>query len=96
MGAYVLAVVNKKDLDKYRQYEAAGYLSVQGFDLQVTVAEQPQVLEGTFPATTTILMKFKSLDEARRWYNSELYQAAIPLRHAAADTRFVIMFPSVD
>jgi len=96
MGAYVMAVVNKKDLDAYRKYEAAGFLSVQGFDLQVTVAEPPEVLEGHYPGTTTILMKFKSLEEARRWYHSELYQAAIPLRRAAGDTAFVIMFPSAD
>ena len=96
MGAYVLAVVNKKDLAKYQQYAEAGYHSIAGFDVKVTVAEAPEVLEGQFPGTTTILLKFKSSADAKRWYGSNLYQAAIPLRHAAGDTRFVIMFPSAD
>jgi uncharacterized protein (DUF1330 family) len=96
MGAYLLAVVNKKDLATYQQYAEAGYRSIAGFDVKVTVAEAPEVLEGHFPGTTTILLKFNSLEEAKRWYQSDLYQAAIPLRHAAGDTRFVIVFPSAD
>ena len=96
MGAYVLAVIDKKDLETYQRYAEAGFVSVQGFDLEVTVAEPPEVLEGSFPGTTTILMRFKTMEEAKRWYHSDLYQAAIPMRHAAGETAFVIMFPSAD
>ncbi len=96
MGAYVLAVVNKKDLATYQRYAEAGYHSIAGFDVAVTVAEAPDVLEGEFPGTTAIVLKFKSMEDAKRWYRSDLYQAAIPLRHAAGDTRFVIAFPFAD
>ncbi len=96
MSAYVIAVVNKKDLATYQKYLEAGFLSVQGFNPEVTVAEQPQVLEGSFPGTTLIMMKFKTAEEAQRWYDSDLYQKAIPFRHAAGDTPFAILFPGND
>jgi uncharacterized protein (DUF1330 family) len=93
-AAYVLALVNKTDVETYQKYAEAGYYSIQGYDPQVTVAETPEVLEGEFPGTTIIMLRFKSMEAAREWYHSPLYQAAIPLRHAAGDTRFVVMFPA--
>ncbi len=92
MASYFVGVVSKHDLEKYGLYAAAGYQSIAGFDVEVTMAENPQTLEGHFPGTTIIIMKFKDEDGATRWYNSEAYQAAIPLRHASADTDFLIQF----
>jgi len=92
MASYFVGVVKKHDLEKYGIYAAAGYQSIAGFDVEVTMAENPQVLEGNFPGTTIIIMKFKDGDGATRWYNSDAYQAAIPFRLASADTPFLIQF----
>jgi uncharacterized protein (DUF1330 family) len=92
MASYVVGVVDKNDLEKYGLYAAAGYQSIDGFDVEVTIAENPETLEGKFPGSTMIIMKFKDEDGAARWYNSDAYQAAKPLRHAAAHTPFMIRF----
>jgi uncharacterized protein (DUF1330 family) len=92
MASYIVGVVDKRNLENYGLYVAAGYQSIAGFDVEVTMAEQPETLEGKFPGTTMIIMKFKDDDGARRWYTSDLYQAAIPLRHASAGTPFTIHF----
>jgi uncharacterized protein (DUF1330 family) len=92
MASYMVGVVGKHDLQKYGLYAAAGYQSIEGFDVEVSVAEQPETLEGTFPGTTIIMMKFKDDDGAKRWYQSDLYQSAIPLRHASAGTAFIVLF----
>jgi uncharacterized protein (DUF1330 family) len=92
MASYFVGVVDKYDVEKYGLYAAAGYQSIAGFDVEVTMAENPQVLEGNFPGTTIIIMKFKDEDGATRWYNSDAYQAAISLRHAAASTPFLVQF----
>jgi uncharacterized protein (DUF1330 family) len=92
MASYFVGVVDKHDLEKYGLYAAAGFQSIAGFDVEVTIAENPQTLEGKFPGTTLIIMKFKDEDGATRWYQSDSYQAAIPFRHAAADTSFLIQF----
>jgi uncharacterized protein (DUF1330 family) len=93
VSAYVIAAVNKTDLDAYQHYAEAGYYSIQGYDPEVVVAESPEVLEGQLAVTTIIMLKFKSSEDAAAWYHSDLYQKAIPMRHAAGDTRFVVMFP---
>jgi uncharacterized protein (DUF1330 family) len=92
MASYIVGVVDKQDVEKYGLYVAAGFGAIAGFDVEVTLAEQPETLEGSFPGTTMIIMKFKGEDEAMRWYKSDAYQAAIPLRHASAGTPFTIHF----
>lgn len=96
MSSYIVGAVDKKDLEKYELYIAGGYQSIQGFDVEVSVAEQPQVLEGKFPGTTLIIMKFKNKEDALKWYHSDLYQKAIPFRHASAETPFTITFTTDD
>ena len=50
-----------------------------------------EVLEGAWHGTRTVVIEFESVDRAREWYRSGSYQAALPLRHAAADCNVVIM-----
>jgi uncharacterized protein (DUF1330 family) len=92
MPSYIIGIIEKKDQEKYGLYAAQGYQSIQGFDVEVKVAEPPETLEGKVPGTTLILMKFRDDADALRWYKSDLYQAAIPLRRAAADTAFMLHF----
>ena len=94
MSSCIVGVVNKNDLKKYDIYAGAGYQSISGFEVEVMLAENPEVLEGSFEGTTLIVMKFKGDDDALKWYTSEAYQTAIPIRHAAADTAFMIHFLS--
>ena len=92
MSSWIVGVVDKQDLEKYGLYAAAGYQSLADFDVEVIVAEGPETLEGTFPGTTLVMMKFRDDDEALRWQRSDAYQAAIPMRHAAAGTPFMVHF----
>jgi uncharacterized protein (DUF1330 family) len=38
-----------------------------------------------------VILRFDSLEAARSWYNSDGYQAALPLRQAAANSRVFIV-----
>jgi uncharacterized protein (DUF1330 family) len=73
---------------------AAGFESIQGYDVEVITVENPEVLEGHFPGTSLVLLKFKNDEDAKKWYQSEKYQKAIPLRHESADTYFTVTFTS--
>jgi len=53
---------------------------------------QPEVLEGEWLCTQTVVLEFESVEAARSWYRSDTYQAAATLRHAAADINAVIVF----
>ena len=69
-----------------------GVRLIDGVAVEVAIGENPEVLEGEFPGSTIIIMKFEDDDGARNWYFSEGYQEVIPIRHAAADTAFNITF----
>jgi uncharacterized protein (DUF1330 family) len=93
MATYVMALMNKHNMERYADYSAAGYVSLQGIDvLDVVAAEDLTVLEGSVPATSLVLLKFKNDEDADRWYHSDAYQSAIPIRHESAETAFVVKF----
>ena len=57
----------------------------------LVVDRQPEVLEGEWPATQTVVLEFESVESARAWYTSDGYQAAAKLRQQAASTDAVIV-----
>ena len=57
----------------------------------LSVDEHPQVLEGEWHGTQTVVLEFESVEAAREWYNSDTYQEAAKLRQAAADCNGVIV-----
>src|SRR3546814_4793835 len=76
-----MALMNKHNLERYADYSAAGYVSLQGIDVkEVVVAENLTTLEGSVPATSLVLLKFGSQEDADQWYHSDAYQSAIPIR----------------
>ena len=49
-----------------------------------------EALEGT-PPDGVVLLQFPTVEDAKAWYNSPAYQAAIPHRHKGADWRAFIV-----
>lgn len=83
------AITDRAGMDAYGR--AAGP-SMTGHAVSVlAVDQQPEVLEGEWHGDQTVVLEFESVDAARDWYTSTAYQAALPLRQAAADTNVVIL-----
>jgi uncharacterized protein (DUF1330 family) len=55
------------------------------------VDRAPQVLEGDWRSSQTVVLEFQSTEAARAWYESPAYQEAAKLRQAAADCNVVIL-----
>ncbi|OQX86331.1 MAG: hypothetical protein B6D63_00240 [Candidatus Latescibacteria bacterium 4484_7] len=76
MSCYIIAQIKINDREEYDIYE-------NGFDeifakfkgIIVAVDEDPVVLEGEWPYTRTVLIRFPDEKEARRWYESPEYQS---------------------
>jgi uncharacterized protein (DUF1330 family) len=49
-----------------------------------------EALEGTAP-DGMVMLKFATVEDAKAWYNSPAYQAAIPFRKQGADYRAIIV-----
>jgi uncharacterized protein (DUF1330 family) len=89
---YVILTEVVHDPEGMRAYSRAAGAAMAGGDVSVLAVDRdPEVLEGEWPATQTVVLEFESVEAARGWYRSDAYQAAAALRHAAADTDAVIL-----
>lgn len=57
----------------------------------IVVHDDPEVLEGDWHGTRTVVLEFDSVDAARDWYNSSDYQAIVGERHASAEANAAIV-----
>jgi len=88
---YVIVTEAIKDPSKMAEYgKAAAKAMAKGVTV-LAVDTKTQVLEGEWHGNQTVVLEFESPEAAKAWYDSEEYQAAIPLRQAAADANFVIV-----
>ncbi len=92
MPAYVIADIDVHDADTYRSYAAlvpgtlepfGGRFLVRGGDFEV--------LEGDWQPHRLVVLEFPSLEQARRWYASDEYAAAVAIRKSASDGSLVLI-----
>ena len=85
---YLIAQVDVHDPEVYREYAAKVPATLVAFEGSFLVrGGRIEPLEGDAPPQRTVVLEFPSLARARDWYESDAYQALIPLRHAAGVTR---------
>ena len=92
MTAYVIAEVSVTDPEGYEQYKplAGASVAASGGTYEVR-GGAVESLEGEPVSGRIVVLRFESLQAARDWYNSDDYQAALPLRQAAALSRVFIV-----
>jgi uncharacterized protein (DUF1330 family) len=89
---YVIFTEVIRDPDGMGAYGRAAGPSIREGGAKVLVVErQPEVLEGEWPATQTVVLEFESVEAARAWYRSDSYQAAAKIRQQAAASDVVIV-----
>ena len=92
MSVYIIAQVSIHDRAEYDKY-AAGFLDVFArFKGELlVVSENPVVIDGHWPYARTILMRFPSAEEARRWSESPEYREIAQHRIRGAKVNAVIV-----
>ena len=92
MSVYIIAQIDIRDRSEYDKY-AAGFLEVFArFNGELlVVSETPEVVEGDWPYTRTVVIRFPSADDARRWYQSAEYQAIAQHRFRASKANAVMV-----
>jgi uncharacterized protein (DUF1330 family) len=99
MSVFIVAQINIEDRAEYSEYES-GFVEIfsKYAGRLLSVDEDPQVLEGSWPHTRTVLIEFPSRDEAMAWYESEEYQALAKHRIASSKGNIVLIkeFDGID
>lgn len=90
MSAYVIVETYETDPERFEQYKAAAPAAVAaGGGRFLARAGELAVLEGDWQPPRLVVLEFEDLAAAKRWYESEAYQAARKLREGAARMRMV-------
>lgn len=92
MSVYFIANIKIKDRDEYKKYE-------DGFDdiftkydgKVVTVDDGPEVLEGTWSYTRTVVIRFAGEKAFKQWYESAEYQELVQHRFRASDADAILV-----
>ena len=92
MSVYLIAQLKINDRNEYGVYEA-GFMDVfTKYDGEILgLDEAPETLEGDWPYTRTVLIRFASGGEAKRWYESPEYQSIAQHRFKGAKANIILM-----
>ncbi|MCH7485297.1 MAG: DUF1330 domain-containing protein [Chloroflexi bacterium] len=83
MAAYVVAQMHVHDVAKYLVYASKVGATIASYGGKIVAASEAEVREGSPSFTRTVIGEFPTAEAAREWYESEEYQAILPLRLAA-------------
>ena len=92
MASYLIAHLNVRDREAFREYERGVMRTIKPFGGWVLAAGAGVALEGTAPPNHNVVIRFPTLADAQAWWQSGPYQEIIPLRHThapGADAMFV-------
>lgn len=87
---YVIITEDIKDPEGMAEYAKLAGKAMAGATV-VAVDQKPEVIEGQWHGTQTVVLEFESVDAARAWYNSDAYQAAAKVRQSAAECNGAII-----
>lgn len=92
MPAYIIVdivVHNPEAIERYRQLTPA---SMAAFNGKFVVRGGPiTALEGDWMPERIVVIQFPTVDDAKRWWNSEIYSEAKAIRQSAAKTKMIIV-----
>ena len=93
MPAYVIASVSEAhDAEALAEYRRRNTEAVAAHGGRFIVrGGEMQVLEGDWSPLRVVVMEFPDVETARAWYESDQYQAAIPIRQAASTTDIILV-----
>jgi uncharacterized protein (DUF1330 family) len=84
MSTYMVVALDIRDRDAFKAYQRAAVKTFETGGGRVLAAAPAERVEGDEPRQWNVVVEFPSLEKAKAWYNSDAYQAAIPMRNDSA------------
>lgn len=92
MAAYVILDIDVKDSAGYEEYKKQGAPTILAYGGKpLARGGKVEVWEGNWQPKRMVMLKFKNVEEAKKWWNSSEYQQAKKLRHKAALANVVLL-----
>ena len=92
MACYFIAQIRISDPVEYQKYLDGVDEIFNRYDGKyLVVSDSPVVLEGQWPYTRVVVIRFPDERELRRWYESEEYRELLQHRLKAAECDTVIV-----
>ena len=87
---YIIADIHVRDKEGFEKFREMALPVVKEYVAQILVrASNVEAREGKKPGVV-VVFEFESMDQARKFYESEGYQAAKAVREKACDTDLLI------
>ena len=91
-SAYILANISVTNLEQYEEYKKLSSAAMKAHGAEVCVrGGKVDVLEGDWAPERVVLLKFPSVEAARKFNDSVEYGAARKSRQGAAVMRMVLI-----
>jgi uncharacterized protein (DUF1330 family) len=92
MAAYIVVDIDVHDAPGLEEYRRQVPATVTKFGGRFLVRGGPfQVLEGGWQPKRMVLLEFPSVEQARRWYDSEEYRPLKAMRLKASTANLVLV-----
>ncbi|MGB5131077.1 MAG: DUF1330 domain-containing protein [Steroidobacteraceae bacterium] len=92
MSAYVIVNVRVHDPETYKEYVKLSPVSISAHGGRFLArAGKSEVLEGSIPANRMVVLEFPSYEQAREWWNSEMYRMPKALRQSASEASMILV-----
>ena len=90
--AYIFANVTVTNPEQYAEYRKLSTIAVQTHGAEFCVrGGAVEILEGDWTPDRVVILKFPTLEQAKTYYHSVEYTAAIQARQGAAVMRMVVV-----
>lgn len=92
MAGYVIVDIRITDPQGYEEYRRAASPTISQYGGTYLVrAGAHEVAEGDWTPSRLVLLRFDSVEQARRWYDSPEYASARAIRERTAVSRLVFV-----
>ncbi|MEM9010259.1 MAG: DUF1330 domain-containing protein [Pseudomonadota bacterium] len=90
---YLIAMLDITDMDAFRQDYGAPLQAINArYGVEpVLITPAPQVLEGTYDKTLTVVLKFPSAEAQQAWYADPDYQPLLQRRFELTNTETSVL-----
>jgi uncharacterized protein (DUF1330 family) len=90
--AYVVVEVDVKDPERYADYRSMVPASLALYGGKFLIrGGQVENLEGDWEPQGFVMLQFDSVEQAKRWWDSEEYREARDLRQATSETKMIVV-----